>query len=179
MRRFTRIHTLLYALALCGAAAAAQAQDAPALQVAQQGTISATLLSTGSANPYSISLIYDTTGGMSVNNPQDRFGGATLFNQNSQVGSTVTIAPTQPIGGQNMSTFPGGTAIQLSLGDGSQFGSTTGGIGKDVRTNPNAQVVFGSNNTATVSFLSGGSYSFSVRLSNVSGIGASGGGCRV
>jgi len=178
MRRITRIQTSLYALALGAAALAAQAQDAPALQVAEQGTISATLLGTGAANPFTISLIYDTTGGLSVNNPQDRFGGATLFTQGSQVGSSVTIAPTQPIGGQNMSTFPQGTAIQLLLGDGSQFGSTTGGIGKDIRVTPTAQVVFGSNNTATVNFLSGGNFDFSVRLGNVSGAG-SGGGCRV
>jgi hypothetical protein len=55
----------------------------------------------------------------------------------------------------------------LTLGTGAGSPSTTGGIGKDVRVNANAQVVSGANNTATVIFVSSGSGSFSVGLTNV------------
>jgi hypothetical protein len=152
-----------------GSGGTCQAQTpAPALHVAQDGAISATFLSSGTASPFSIMLIYDNLGGQSINNPQDKFGGATLFDSfsNSQVGSTVTLTYT-PFQGSNPGPFPQGTLIMLTLGTGAQSPSTTGGIGKDVRVNANAQVVSGANNTATVTFVSSGSGSYSVVLTNV------------
>jgi hypothetical protein len=143
---------------------------APVLHAAQNGTISATFLSAGTASTFSIMLIYDNLGGQSINNPQDKFGGATLFDSfsNSQVGSTVTVTY-RAFEGTSSGPFPQGTPIMLSLGTGAQEPSTTGGIDKDVRVNANAQVMFGANNTATVTFVSSGSGSFSVGLTNVSG----------
>lgn len=176
MKRLTRNHIVAFALAL-GATALAHAQ-APALQVAQDGTISATLQTPPGPAPFNITLFFDNSGGLTLNNPQDRFGGTTLFNSSSQVGTTITVVPNTPIGGQNLSTFPGGTAILLSANDGSQVPSTTGDIGKDIRVNANAQVSFGSNNTATVTFLTGGGGHFTVGLTNIIGAGAGGGGCR-
>jgi hypothetical protein len=123
-------------------------------------------------------LFFDTLGGLTVNNPQDRVSSTTFFNSSTQVGTTVTLAPTRPIGGQNLNVFPGGTAIQLAAFDGTQVPSATGFIGKDVPpVNPNAQVTFGANNTASVTFLSSGGR-FTLGLTNVVGLGAGGGGCR-
>ena len=171
MRRFTRTQKLLFAFALGAAALAAQAQTAPALQVAQQGMISATLQSVGGANPFNISLIFDTTGGATVNNPQDQFGLQTLFNSSAQLGTTAQSVP-----------LAGGTAIQVILFSGLESGvngvSSTGNIGKDLITNPNAHVSFGASNTATVTFMGSGS-GFSISLGNVVGLGGGGGGCRV
>ena len=152
-----------------GTAGTCQAQTpAPALHAVQDGAITATFLSSGTATPFSMMLIYDNLGGQSINNPQDKFGGATLFDSfsNSQVGSTVTLTFI-PFQGTSPGPFPAGTPIMLTLGTGAASPSTTGGIGKDVRVNANAQVVSGANNTVTVTFVSGGSGSFSVGLTNV------------
>jgi hypothetical protein len=174
MKRLTRNQIVAFALALT-ATALAHAQ-APALQVAQEGTISATLQSPPGTT--FITLSFDNSGGLTLNNPQDRFGGTTLFTPSSQVGTTVTVAPTTPIGGQNLSVFPGGTAILLTAFDTTLGGrSTTGDIGSDVIINANAQVTFGANNTATVTFLPGGGNRVTIGLTNIIG-GGGGGGCR-
>src|ERR687887_186166 len=97
------------------------------LFVAQQGPVSATLLSDAGLSPYSLTLYWNSVFGMQVNNQQDKFGASVLFqdstitNQpNSTVGSTVVVQITPPPpditnGMQPASTYPQGIPLQLVL----------------------------------------------------------------
>jgi hypothetical protein len=122
-------------------------------------------------------LIYSTrdTG----NNPQDQFGGLPLFNPSTPVGTRLELRPNSPINGQSLNYFPQGTPLLLVMRDGTQLGRfTTGDIHKDIGGSfqPIARVSYGSDNTALISFPSGGgAFDFRVSMGNVTG--AAAGGC--
>ena len=149
------------------------------LFVAGQGLIGATLLSNGGLTFFDVQLGYSTCDSNCTSpQRQDAFAflfGVTppLFNQNTVVGTTLTLQPQSgiPIGGQMVSTFPSGTPLFLIFGDGefNDFSATANT--KDLaRAYPEtALVTYGANNTATVEFRTSAGARIRVGLSNVRG----------
>jgi hypothetical protein len=196
MRSLAVLQKVLLACALLIAAVGVRAQNTVVggdLFVAQPGPVGVTLLSDGGVNPYSLTLFYNNVYLTPTNNPQDKWGQATVFNTGAAAGSTVQVQLQRPtpdvIHGQPVpSAFPIGMPLQLQLSEPGLFpnqrptNSTTASINKDIPglAAPTARVSYGSNDTAIVNFPSGGgAFGFSVRMSNVfgSGGGFGGGGC--
>jgi len=150
-----------------------------ALFVAAQGPIGATLLSNGgSTRSFEIDLGYSTCDA-NCSNPQrqDAFafafaGSPPTFSERASVGTTLTLQPQSgiPINGQMVSTFPQGTPIFLSFGNGDDF-SATATDNKDLgRAYPlTALVTYGASSTATVDFRTSGGLDYRVGLTNVVG----------
>src|ERR1700682_1434458 len=157
MRRFTLMQRLILMLALLLTAAVAHAQDfivGAALQVARDGPLSVTFLSNTSGSPVGgLRILYSTTD--TGPSQHDRFGFAVMNGSLSTPGTTVEARPNAsafPSMGQS-GFFPQGTHLMLSYAaNGQQFAFTTGGIGKDVRVDPVAGIVFRSDHTAVVCF---------------------------
>jgi hypothetical protein len=149
------------------------------LFVAQQGPIAATLVSNGgSTHFFDIQLGYSTCD-TNCSNPQrqDAFGFAftgtpPTFNENTALGTTVTLQPQSgmPINGQMVSTFPQGTPIFLTFGNGDDF-SATATDNKDLgHTYPEtALVTYSAGSTATVEFRTSAGLDYRVGLTNVVG----------
>ena len=156
------------------------------LFVAQQGPVGVTFLSNGGLSQYTFTFLYDYVFGIPTNNPQDKWGQATLFAPGTQVGTSTQVQlqppPSDLIQGQPVpSTFPKGIPVELWLttNDGNQPGpansSSTASIGKDLLGHDQwhtASVTYGANSSATVTFFSGGGPAFSVGLTNVFGKGS-------
>ena len=149
------------------------------LLVAEQGLIGATLLSNGGLTLFDVQLGYSTCdSNCSAPQRQDDFAFAfsvrpPLFNANTAVGTSLTLQPQSgvPINGQVVSTFPTGTPIFLTFGDGEFNDFSATAHSKDLgHTYPEtALVTYGANNTAVVDFRTAAGAHIRVGLSNVRG----------
>jgi hypothetical protein len=188
MTRFTTLQKLISGCTLLMAAAVAHPQDfvvGGSLQVARDGPVGATLLSnTTSFRAFFVDLMYDTVANVAVvSNRQDQFGIVSVFNTSTPVGTTVQLRPNpinNVINGQTVNFFPEATPLMLFMtamttpGDFPDGRFSTASIGKELPRGPDpvARVAYGSDDTAIVSFPSGGGgFNFSVRLMNVLGAG--------
>jgi hypothetical protein len=170
MKRFTGMLKALFLFTLLLSAVVARAETfvvGGALQVARDGSVTATLTGNASSDSFVVDMIFSTGPG------QDQFGVQTLFNSNSPIGSTTatgTLAADTPIQLRLFNTTPGQP----------RYVATTGDIGKDFGPHSqDAAVAFGPNDTALVGFptRSGAAFSVFVRLSNVTSLGNNG--CRI
>ena len=102
-----------------------------------------------------------------------------LFNGATPVGTTLALQPQSgiPINGQMVSTFPSGTPIFLTFGDGEFNDFSATAYSKDLVHNypQTALVTYGANSTATIDFRTAAGAHIRVGLTNVRG--SSAGGC--
>jgi hypothetical protein len=155
------------------------------LFVAEQGLIGATLLGNGGLPSLDIQLGYSTCdSNCHAPQRQDAFAFAfsvrpPLFNAATPVGTTLALQPQSgiPIEGQMVSTFPSGTPIFLTFGDGEFNDYSATAYSKDLGHNypETALVTYGANATAVVEFRTSAGAHIRVGLTNVRG--SSAGGC--
>ena len=151
------------------------------LLVAEQGPVGITLLGNGQLSQYEFWVLYDNVFGIpTIPNRQDKFGAAQPFPPSTAPGTSIQLQLQPPssadLNGQAIAaTFPKGIPVELLLRnyDGGPVSETntftTASIGKDISPDgwPKANVTYGPNHTATVTFFAG----FSVGLTNVCGSG--------
>jgi len=153
------------------------------LFVVNQAPVRVTLLANGGMSGGTFTFLYDYVFGFGTNNQQDKWGQVSPFAPTAPVGTSVDvqILPPPPDLVHDVpppATYPRGVPIELWLSkdDGNQPGpnniSSTASIHKDLPRDGwhTASVVYGSNNTATVTFFASvGGPAFTVGLTNVSG----------